>query len=362
MKVIQEEGLPLLRNFHLLVDTTEETSSTAMPYYFSRNPKPNYNFALDGEYPVVIAEKGYGSIIADFPARLASSNQDANSTIISVTGGLATNQIPAASVAIIETSNKTRLIKELNKLCAEFIKDNGNNFSVTAAEQAGAVRLTVKGISAHSSEPWTGVNPVSRMFVLIDYIQQKSGLFKLNHITDAASYIRTNWGLDYYGKKVGINFSDEFMGALTNAVTLVQITDSGLKVGVNLRIPVGRSIEAIKAQVDKHLKQWNKKNVMNVDFKTRYGKPMYRNPEGHWVNALLDVASENLSLPRKFGSSDGGTSVHRLPNGVQFGLAMPGIKYTGHNANEFKTVDQFLMDLQIVTEMFARIGQMKELK
>jgi acetylornithine deacetylase/succinyl-diaminopimelate desuccinylase-like protein len=91
-------------------------------------------------------------------------------------------------------------------------------------------------------------------------------------------------------------------------------------------------------------------------------EPMYRNPKGQWVNALLDVATENLSMPREFGSSSGGTSVHNLPNGVQFGLAMPNQKYTGHNANEFKRVDQFLLDLQIITEMIARIGQMPDLK
>ncbi len=68
---------------------------------------------------------------------------------------------------------------------------------------------------------------------------------------------------------------------------------------------------------------------------------MYRNPEGAWVNALLDIATQTLEMPREFGSSAGGTSIHNLPNRVQFGLAMPNRKYTGHNANEFKTVDQF---------------------
>lgn len=67
MKVIKEEKLPLARNFKLLVDTTEETSGDAIPYYFEHNPTPNYNLALDGGYPVVIAEKGYGTVMANFP-------------------------------------------------------------------------------------------------------------------------------------------------------------------------------------------------------------------------------------------------------------------------------------------------------
>ena len=37
------------------------------------------------------------------------------------------------------------------------------------------------------------------------------------------------------------------------------------------------------------------------------------------------------------------------------------VKYTGHTDNEFKTVEQFLLDLQIVTEMVGRIGQLPKL-
>lgn len=88
---------------------------------------------------------------------------------------------------------------------------------------------------------------------------------------------------------------------------------------------------------------------------------MYRNPEGEWVKALLAVASENLGMEHKFGTSAGATSVHKLPNGVQFGLAKPDVKYTGHTDGEFKTVEQFLLDLQIVTEMMGRVGQLPKL-
>jgi hypothetical protein len=46
------------------------------------------------------------------------------------------------------------------------------------------------------------------------------------------------------------------------------------------------------------------------------------------------------------------------PNGQYQG---PEVKYTGHTDGEFKTVDQFLLDLQIVTEMMGRIGQLPKL-
>lgn len=362
MKVIQDENIPLLRNFNLLIDTTEETSSEAIPYYFARNPTPNYNLALDGGYPVVIAEKGFAGVMATFPLREGQTNQSARAEIVGITGGLAINQIPAASVATITSRGAADLASELNQLGAIFVAANGGDFSIKAVVNSQDVELTVKGVSAHSSEPESGVNPVSRMFAFIHYVQQHQAVFKFNHITDAADYIVDNWGLDYLGKTLGIDFSHDFMGPLTSAVTFIKLDDKNLQVGVNLRIPVGREVDNLQQEMLHKLGLWKHSNKAKVDFNIYMSEPMYRDPKGPWVNALLDVASENLSMPREFGSSSGGTSVHNLPNGVQFGLAMPDKKYSGHNANEFKRVDQFLLDLQIITEMIARIGQMPSLE
>jgi len=362
MKVIQEENIPLMRNIHLLVDTTEETSSDAIPYYFSKNPTPNYNLALDGGYPVVIAEKGTGSILANFPERAGEKNKNATAEIIAVSGGLAINQIPGASVAVVTTPEPKNLAVQLNKMAKAFVSANGGNFSIVADAREHDVELTVKGVSAHSSEPSGGVNPVSRMFMFIEYTQQKKAVFKFNHVTDAASYIAANWGLDFHGKTIGIDFSHDFMGPLTSSVTLVSQNNSTFTVGVNLRVPVGRDSAVLKQHLTERLSAWQSDKSVALDISIALREPMYRNPKGPWVNALLDVATENLSMPREFGSSAGATSVHNLPNGVQFGLAMPSKKYTGHNANEFKRVEQFLLDLQIITEMVARVGQMPNLE
>ena len=86
-----------------------------------------------------------------------------------------------------------------------------------------------------------------------------------------------------------------------------------------------------------------------------------RQPTSRWLAALLDVASDNLDLPSEFALLSANSPMHSLPNDVQFGLAMPGDKHTGANANEFKTIDQFLLDLQIVTETIMLIGLMRSL-
>lgn len=357
MKVIKEEKLPLARNFKLLVDTTEETTGDAIPYYFERNPTPNYNLALDGGYPVVIAEKGYGTVMANFARRAAEGK---GAEITSVTGGLATNQIPSASVATLVTDKPAELAASLEKAGVDYAKRNGGDFSVAAKVVDEDVKLTVTGVSAHSSEPESGVNPVARMLDFINSLDGKVAL-KHNHITDAARYAADNWGLNYLGGKLGVGFADAFMGPLTASLTYVAMDEKAFKLAVNLRVPKGKSPETLKREIADKLSAWSKKTDVAVAFDYSIAEPMYRNPEGEWVKALLAVASENLGMEHKFGTSAGATSVHKLPNGVQFGLARPEVKYTGHTDNEFKTIDQFLLDLQIVTEMLGRIGQLPKL-
>jgi predicted dipeptidase len=357
MKVIKEEKLPLARNFKLLIDTTEETAGDAIPYYFERNPTPEYNLALDGSYPVVIAEKGYGTVMASFPRRQAEGT---GAEIISMTGGMATNQIPSRSVAILVTDKPAELAASLQKAGAEYAQHNGGDFKISATVDGKNVNLTVTGVSAHSSEPESGVNPVARMLDFINSLDGKVAL-KHNPITDAARYASDNWGLDYLGSKLGVGFADEFMGPLTASLTYVAMDDKAFKLAVNLRVPKGKSPETLKSEIAGKLDAWTQKSHIKPAFDYSIAEPMYRNPEGEWVKSLLAVATENLGMEHKFGTSAGATSVHELPNGVQFGLAKPDAKYTGHTDSEFKTTEQFLMDLQIVTEMMGRIGQQPKL-
>jgi predicted dipeptidase len=357
MKIIKEEQLPLLRSFKLLIDTTEEIAGDAIRYYFERNPTPSYNVALDGGYPVVIAEKGYGTVMATFARRNAEGT---GAEITAMTGGLAANQIPLTSVATLVSDKPAELAVSLQKAGNEYAHDNGDNFKVTTEVVGESVKLTVTGVAAHSSEPESGINPVARMLGLINSLDGKVAI-KHNHITDAARYSTDNWGLDYLGGQLAIGFSDPFMGPLTTSPTAITMDEKAFKLAINLRLPKGKSSEVLKAEIAEKLGVWSKKTQVAVAFDYSIAEPMHRNPEGEWAKALLAVASENLGMESRFGSSSGATSVHDLPNGVQFGLARLELKYTGHTNREFKTVDQFLLDLQVVTEMMGRIGQLPEL-
>ena len=49
-------------------------------------------------------------------------------------------------------------------------------------------------------------------------------------------------------------------------------------------------------------------------------------------------------------------------NAINFGAAMPGKKYTAHNAKEFKEIADLDADMQMFTEMLVRIGNLKKMQ
>uniref|UniRef100_UPI0039B58CA9 hypothetical protein n=1 Tax=Vibrio vulnificus TaxID=672 RepID=UPI0039B58CA9 len=81
----------------------------------------------DGGYPVVIAEKGYGTVMANFARRSA---QGKGAEITALTGGLATNQIPSTSVATFASDKPAELAANLLKAGTDYAKRNGGNFEV----------------------------------------------------------------------------------------------------------------------------------------------------------------------------------------------------------------------------------------
>ena len=171
--------------------------------------------------------------MATFPVR---KGEGKGAEIIAMTGGKANNQIPSASVATLVSDAPAELAASLQQAGADYAKRNGGNFQVTAKVDGKDVKLTVTGVSAHSSEPETGVNPVARMLELIHSLDGKVAL-KHNHITDAARYAADNWGLDYLGGKLGVGYADDFMGPLTTSLTFVGQDDKAFKLAVNLRAP-----------------------------------------------------------------------------------------------------------------------------
>lgn len=53
----------------------------------------------------------------------------------------------------------------------------------------------------------------------------------------AIHYINDNYGLDYHGTKLGVEYSHDFMGPLLVSPTYLESQDDKLRVAVNVRAP-----------------------------------------------------------------------------------------------------------------------------
>ncbi|WP_048307846.1 dipeptidase [Halomonas sp. PR-M31] len=356
MKAIEENDVPLKRSIRLMIETTEETGGEGFEYYKKQTDLPAYNIVLDSGYPAVIAEKGFGTIDTYFPMTEADGQ---GPVITKITGGLATNQIPSNSIATIESDDPKMLSQKLQAQGQAYADDNGGDFEVSTEVMDDTVTLTVKGQSAHSSRPQSGVNPVPRLAGLL----ANSDIdFQENQYTQAIHYIDDNYGLDFKGEKLGVGYDNDFMGPLTLTPTYLEEQDGKLRVAVNVRAPKGdQSVEELAQSIDDKLAAYAQQNDLDMDVDIEISDWMMRDPQGAWLQTLLNIFGDTTGQKAEPIASAGSTTAKLLPNAINFGPSMPGEEYTGHTANEFKKVDNLMLDIQMFTEMLARIGNQEQL-
>jgi predicted dipeptidase len=358
MKAAKESGLPLQRDIRLMIETTEETSGHGMEYYLENETAPEYNIVLDSDYPAVTAEKGYGTINAKFPVVEAG---DGEAVITAIVGSAAANQIPERAVATITTADPDTLAAALNDAAPAFVSEHGGDFAIQANAGEGSVELVVSGTSAHASEPEQGVNPVPR---LAAFIIASDRAFAENHYLQALRYIDEAYGLDYLGEKLGVAYSDDFMGPLTLSPTYFNEADGTLTMAVNVRAPrhAEKDVAGVQADIESSLEAWKKTASSPASFEVTVNDWMYRDPSGAWLNLLLEIYGDTTGETAEPVSSAGSTTAKLLPNAVNFGPNMPSDKYMGHTENEFKRLDVFGLDLQMFTEMMVRMSNLPAMK
>ena len=369
LRVVRESGIRLHRTVRLMVETTEETGGEGMDYYKARHALPSHNIVLDSSYPVVTAEKGFGEISAAFPKDSPAPRAPAAGTtretqvsgeIVEIRGGAAVNQIPETSVVRIAADRPELMRGRVARAARRFTAVNRPTFQMSVEARDRDVLLEVKGDSAHSSQPQLGLNPVSRALVFLAENAAVLGLGP-NAYLSAARYAAANFGIDDHAGKLGLAYRDDFMGPFTAVVTQVVEDRSHVRVNVNMRMPRGRDRDELVAQVRSRLERYGRESGDTFALQVRLEPPMVRDPARAYISTLLEVfggVTGRTSLPV---SSAGATTARQLPNGVNFGPTMPEEKYLGHTALEFKKRANFLLDVQLFTEMLLRLGRMQEL-
>ncbi|MCD2167952.1 dipeptidase [Comamonas koreensis] len=367
MKAVKQSQLPLQRSIRLMIETTEETGGDAMKYYRDKTKLPDYNIVLDSKYPAVVAEKGTGAIKASFADVKTDPQQPA---ITAMAGAASANAIAQTATATIEAGNAAALAAVAQKLQAAkegFVASNQQfgKFSVDLVSSANKIDIKVTGTSAHGSRPEEGVNPVPRLALLLQSAlmpAQGQPLVQQNQYSEAVRYINGVFGMDYFGKGLNVAYADDFMGPLTISPNLIKPGNGQLEVTANARMPRGKSPEQLKAEVEKGIANWSAATKVPVKIDYSQGNWMARDPKGAWLSTLLNIFGDTTGLDAKPVPTAGSTTAKLMPNAINFGPAMPGKKYTAHNALEYKEVPDLQADMQMFTEMLVRIGNLQQMQ
>ena len=344
MKAIKDKKIELTKRIELYVYMAEESDWEPLKAYIKENSLPQVNITIDAEYPVVTAEKGYGTISMTFPNKKIRSSKPYLSAF---TGGFFGSQIPEDAQAIIENADHYLLQQVMDK--AKKVQGVGFNFELKNKQLV----ITALGKSAHSSKPEDGVNAITHL----------ADLLSLQHWPNNASgglvnFINAKLGTGLYGKKFGdIAYHDDFMGPMTVSPTVLKQLEEGIQLNINIRRPKGKS----KIQLDKEIKQtlvdWQQtENSPLLNVKNSIGDPFVLTDAPH-IDTLLSVFSHFTGIQdAKPISIGGGTNSRLFPNAVSFGPSMPNTEYTGHSEHEFITMKQFVLNLEMYTAVMVELA------
>jgi acetylornithine deacetylase/succinyl-diaminopimelate desuccinylase-like protein len=281
--------------------------------------------------------------------------------IVAMSGAASANAIPQTATARISGGDLANIASALDHARAGFIAQHEaqGKFSIDVTRNGDGVDVKVTGSSAHGSRPEEGVNPVPRLAM---FLQSSGVTFADNQYAHAIRYLTDLYGTDYLGDKLGVAYRDDFMGPLTISPTLIRERNGKLEVTANVRMPRGSTPDALRAKIAERIQAWAGSTHTALEIQHEQGDWMARDPKGAWLATLLNIYGDTTGLEAKPVPTAGSTTAKMMPNAINFGPAMPGKKYTAHNAKEYKEVSDLNLDMQMFTEMLVRVGNLNKMQ
>ncbi len=346
LRALADEGLPARRRVELIVSLHEESDWTPFREFLAGWTPPPLNVALDALYPVVTGEFGAGAIRVTLRDEAPAVSPRAP-RLVSFTGGGYLSQVPGSAEAVVAGADE-RLAEALDRDAAGA---EAGWFDVD--RDGGAIRIRSHGVAAHSSAPWTGRNAITQLAALLGrhpWPPTAAGT--------TVRFINDLVGAGHHAERFGdLAYAHDVMGRLTlTLATLTAADGGGLVAAINIRRPAGRTGPAVEKTIGAALDAWRRQTGFSLDWTADIGDPYYVESAPH-VPVLLDVFRHYTGRPAPGPISvGGGTQARLLPNGVNFGPAMPDEPYTGHSDHEFMTADRLRLNLRMYTAALVELA------
>ncbi|MFQ3193851.1 MAG: dipeptidase D [Colwellia sp.] len=347
MKAIKDKNIKLDKRIELYVYMAEESDWGPLQEYIKTHTLPQTNITIDAEYPVVTAEKGYGTIKIAFNK---NNYTGFDAYISEFSGGFFGSQIPEDAKAVIVNADMTLLQQMMDKA------RNYQGVSFDFLLKENQLTITALGKSAHSSKPQEGVNAIPFLADLLSQTRWPS-----NGAGTLVNFINDNIGLGLEGKKFGnIAYSDDFMGPMTVSPTVIKQLKNNIELNINIRRPRGKSAQQLTEEINHVIATWKLTNMADITELEHYiGDPFVQKDAPH-IEKLLAVFSHFTGIKdAKPIAIGGGTNSRLFPNAVSFGPSMPNANYTGHSEHEFITMKQFVLNLKMYTAALVEMAAAK---
>lgn len=351
MKAIKDSDIVLKRRIELLVYMAEESDWEPLKAFLKTYQSADINITLDAEYPVVTGEKGWSQIKLSLPRVMAKVAAD-TPVLTHFSGGSFASQIPQQARAVIQNPNPA-LVAALTAR-AETLPVNTDFI-----DEPLGLAILATGKAAHSSTPEDGINAVAYLAELLSPSADGSiPDWPMTTAAVTADFLHSLVGTGLYGDKFGkLGYSDEFMGPMTLAPTLITETKAGAEVTLNLRRPVGRTPEELDKLAMEAIHAWqDARGTQVADIETYWGTPMLVKDAPHLETLLGVYGHYTHTADPKPIAIGGSTNAKLFPNALSFGPAMPGVEYTGHSENEFITRAQLKLNLEMYTAALVELA------
>ena len=332
MRALKECGYHLSKNVRLIVGTDEECGSSDLAYYRAKEKLPPYVFTPDATYPVINLEKGRmsGTLVRTVTC-------GGEKTIISVKGGVAFNAVPEKATAVVKGFSD-REIAAAKKYLPDHV-------TMTVENNGSFKTLTVNGKAAHASTPEAGKNAVTALLRVLGDL----------HTTDETA--ETFYALsklfvygEVNGESLGLRAGDDKSGDLTFVFSMIDYENGNFSGSFDIRFPICESVASVRAKLESAIGTCG----LSID-EFRGVEPHYVDENSDFIQKLLDVYTEFTGNPGRCLAIGGGTYVHGIEGGVAFGAEVLGEDNHVHGADEFVTLNQFILNAKIFAEAILRI-------
>ena len=328
VKLLDKLGVKWNKRVRIIIGSDEETGFRCVKSYFEHEEQPALGFTPDAMFPLVYAEKARVTFDHKLDFKPEEGNFDYK--LEKLKGGQVLNMVVASAEAVL--SGKAQDIEEKFK---KFLASEKLEGEVKVSD---VITLVLKGKAAHGSTPQFGINAATKLAEFLNTLSLD--INGKNYV----EYVATRLANDPFGKVLGIEYSDDEMGASTYNHGILKY-DSVEKIGVistDCRHPKNFDLVSKLATLKE------KNMVIEV---TSTKEAHYIPKDDELVTTLVDVYRKHTGDTKNDAFVlGGGTYARCLKKGVAFGLLFPGKQDTMHQANEFLEIEDLLLATAIYAE------------